>query len=271
MHSSEHYAYFHQQRWPNGFECPRCAHTSCYTIITRRLPLYQCRLCKHQTTLTAGTVMDRSRTPLEKWAAAIELLTSTGGVNAVQLSAGIGVSHKTAWLMLRKFRRAIGELEAGRKLQGTVHAGLRALSPYFFHSHALYAKERVILIGGSLDDKTGEPTTLKMTPVSPEHLDGKRFNREGAAHYFRNPAQPLVKDAVLLPSFKMASSPLRRQFDAAAKWMNRLYRGLGSTYLQSYLDEYCFRWNAQRDARSLRDAWYQVCFCVTSRADVPAR
>jgi len=147
------YSFFFQRRWPNGFQCPRCSHHQCYTITTRRLPLYQCRLCKHQTTLTAGTVMDRSRTPLDKWAAAIELLASTAGVNAVQLASGIGVSHKTAWNMLRKLRQAISELDGSRKLQGTVRAGVRHLGRYLFFPHIRYRKEHVILISASCNHR----------------------------------------------------------------------------------------------------------------------
>jgi transposase-like protein len=252
---SELEAVFFRKRWPNGFECPRCGHGACYTIRTRRLPLYQCRLCKHQTTVTAGTVMDRSRTPLAKWDAAMDLLASSSGINAAQLAAGIDVSHKTAWIMLRSFRRAIRLLEAERKLGGTVHAGLRVLGPYLFITHRHYRKERVVLVTASLDE-TGEPTAMTMTAVNPEHLESgkKELTRGGAASLLKD------TDALLLNHVRMCSSPLRPRFEEAAKWLNRLFHGLGSTYLQSYLDEYCFRWNAAAQGLSLQDHWYKICF-----------
>src|SRR5690606_14861167 len=127
LKETDYFSYFFKLRWPNKFECPRCGYDEYYTISTRRAPLYQCRFCKHQTSLTAGTVMDRSRTPLSKWASAFEMISSTVGVNVVQLSAAIGVSHKVAWTMLRRVRQAISRFEQQRKLHGTVHAGLRCL------------------------------------------------------------------------------------------------------------------------------------------------
>jgi transposase-like protein len=260
MDTTDHYTFFYQRRWPNGFKCPRCDYDSCYTISTRKMPLYQCRLCKHQTTLTAGTVMERSRTSLAKWAAAIELLASTSGINATQLSAEIGVSHKSAWLMLRSFRRAISESETNRKLQGTVRAGLRCLGRYLFHPHVRYRGEQVVIVSASMEPKSGEPDTLKIRAVSSEHLEAKRLTRQGATSFFNNHVHSHADDTVLLTHVPMLSSPLRHRFDEAARWLNRLFHGLGPAYLQSYLDEYCFRWNAQSHRLSIRDEWFKVCF-----------
>ena len=128
-------SYFFRRRWPNGFECPGCGHGGYYVIATRRLPLYQCSLCKHQTTVTAGTVMHRSRISLDKWAAAMELLASESDVNASRLASSIGVSHKAAWTLLRKLRIAISEAEAPNLLSGKVVAAVQWLKPgYLFLS-----------------------------------------------------------------------------------------------------------------------------------------
>ena len=48
-------------RWPDGFVCPRCGERGSVTIQTRRLE--QCRSCRYQASLTAGTVLDRTRKP----------------------------------------------------------------------------------------------------------------------------------------------------------------------------------------------------------------
>src|SRR5690554_457477 len=60
-------------KWPNGFRCPRCNHQEAYVITTRKQPLYECHSCRHQTSLTAGTVMENSRTSMFKWLAAFFL------------------------------------------------------------------------------------------------------------------------------------------------------------------------------------------------------
>jgi transposase-like protein len=57
--------YLFQIKWPNGFDCPRCHHHQYYQTTTRRLPLYECTHCHHQASLTVGTVMKGSRTPVK--------------------------------------------------------------------------------------------------------------------------------------------------------------------------------------------------------------
>src|SRR5262249_59808039 len=59
-------------RWPDGFVCPRCQGRSSWTLRTRRLE--QCRRCRHQTSLTAGTVLHRTPLPLRVWLWALLLL-----------------------------------------------------------------------------------------------------------------------------------------------------------------------------------------------------
>ena len=64
--------YLYQVKWPDGFVCPVCGSRHCYAIKTRHQ--YQCANCRHQTSLTANTVMHRSHLPLTKWFWAIYLV-----------------------------------------------------------------------------------------------------------------------------------------------------------------------------------------------------
>ena len=52
-----------KMKWPNGFECPKCRYNSSYVIKTRRHPVYECRSCKHQTTVTTGTIFEKLELP----------------------------------------------------------------------------------------------------------------------------------------------------------------------------------------------------------------
>jgi len=255
-------ASFFRRRWPNGFECPSCGHDSYYTIRTRRLPLYQCRLCNHQTSVTAGTVMHRSRASLDKWAAAIDLLSSASGVNAVQLASCIGVTHKTAWLMLRKFRSAITESEAATMLRGPVQAAVRWLAPgYLFlsTSHKRYRKERIVLIGAAVDG--GSPKALKFTVADDRLLDPgtKELTREGEATALRKLARS-PDAATLLTGKRLVQSLLPSEFKEAERWLTCLFNGIGTKYLQNYLDEYGFRWNVAAAGLSPREQWERLCF-----------
>ena len=95
-----------QLRWPDGFVCPKCGHTECYSLKTR--PLHECKKCHYQASVTSGTVMDNTRVPLEKWFWAIYLVsTDKRGHSALQLQKEIKVSYKTAWFMLHRLRKAM--------------------------------------------------------------------------------------------------------------------------------------------------------------------
>ena len=64
-----------QLRWPYGFRCPRCGTAEHYRINQGARVLSQCRACRHQTSLTAGTMMDSSKLPLRLWFLAIYLVS----------------------------------------------------------------------------------------------------------------------------------------------------------------------------------------------------
>jgi transposase len=75
-------------RWPNGLVCPVCSGKDFYTINTRTI--YECK-CGHQVSLTAGTVMHGSHTPLAKWFWAIYLAAhDKRGVSALRLAKELG-------------------------------------------------------------------------------------------------------------------------------------------------------------------------------------
>lgn len=258
MTQSTAYELFFQRRWPNGFECPRCAHNSCYTINTRRLPLYECRLCGHQTTLTAGTVLERSRTSLEKWAQAIDLLSSVHGMTAVDLAANIQVTVKIAWLMLRRIRLAIGKLEAERQFYGQIKAGLDGLGPYYFLPSQRFKRERVILIGASFHPTTDVPIAITLQYVNDDHLEGKRLNLSGQ-YYYSNLLARKGSKPVLLNTRDMVQNPLQFVFIDVKRWLNGIFKGPRSASLQTYLDEFAFRWNLILDNKPVRDEWYRLC------------
>ena len=60
-------------RWPTGFICPKCT-TSKYSFCTPKR-LFQCSGCGLQTSVRAGTVFQKSKTPLTKWFLAMHLMT----------------------------------------------------------------------------------------------------------------------------------------------------------------------------------------------------
>ena len=121
-------------RWPDGFICPRCGHGRAYELVNQRRR--QCAKCRHQVSLTSGTILHRTKTPIACWFWAAYLMTTDKrGVSALLLQRQLGLSrYETAWMMLHKLRRAMvnttreplrGEVEVDDTWIGGEQAGLR--------------------------------------------------------------------------------------------------------------------------------------------------
>lgn len=100
-------AFLFAQRWPEGFVCPGCGRRRAVALKSRPR-LYECLDCGRQTSVTAGTVMHRSKLPLTTWFWAAHLMaTHSNGMSARQLEDQLGVTYKTAWLLTQKLRRSM--------------------------------------------------------------------------------------------------------------------------------------------------------------------
>ena len=97
-----------EHRWGRGFACPGCGHDRFWRLGRKVLTL-QCRACRRETSVTAGTVMHRSHLPLRVWFTAAWLVaTHRNGMSARQLGLQLGLgSYKSAWLLLHKLRAAM--------------------------------------------------------------------------------------------------------------------------------------------------------------------
>ena len=101
------FQYLIKKRWPDGFLCPKCGNQTAYFITHYRR--FQCTACRHQTSVTAGTVFHRLRHPLLTlfWAVYF-IATSKKGMSAMELKRKLGVrSYQTAWFLLHKIRSAM--------------------------------------------------------------------------------------------------------------------------------------------------------------------
>jgi transposase-like protein len=84
-------------RWPDGFRCPRCGSATHGVIQGERAKRFQCKACRHQTSLTAGTVMEATKLPLTTWFLAIYLPSQAKtGLSAMALMRQLGVRYPTA-------------------------------------------------------------------------------------------------------------------------------------------------------------------------------
>ncbi len=265
-----------KMRWPDGFKCPRCGHGECFNLPKRKL--HQCKSCGHQASVTAGTVMHRTRTPLRKWFWAIYLVSGDKrGLSALSLSKKLKVSYYVAWTMLHKIRQAMadrnrryqlrgvieidesfygGKNEGGKRGRGTSKAPVMIEASTFEVDEGGrglgFARMRVI---DHVDGKTvGKVIKSDVAP-------GQRIITDGWASY--NEARKLGHDH----SPEVSGSDKAGE---ALKWVHILasnskafllgtFHGIGRKHLQSYLDEFCYRFNRRRWEDELFDRLATAC------------
>ncbi|MDA1280760.1 MAG: IS1595 family transposase [Chloroflexi bacterium] len=101
--------YLRDARWPNGIHCETCDRITKHHKVASRKS-YSCDNCGHHVHPTAGTIFNKSRTPLTSWFYAIYLMASTRcGISAKQLERELGVTYKTAWRMFKEIRKLMQE------------------------------------------------------------------------------------------------------------------------------------------------------------------
>ena len=106
-------------RWPDGFVCPKCAGRKYSFCEPKRL--FQCSACRRQTSVRAGTVFEKSSTPLTKWFLAMHLMTgSKNDISSLELSRQLDVKWDTAWLIKQKLMEVMLQRNATYKLAGDI-------------------------------------------------------------------------------------------------------------------------------------------------------
>ncbi len=250
--------YLFEKRWPNGFVCPKCGSVGePFQIISRNL--YQCKHCNHQASVTAGTIMDKTKTPLRKWFMAIYLISSDKrGCSALRLKKELAIAYDTAWTISHKIRNAMKERDENYQL-----CGLIEMDEGFFGSPSKGAGKRgrgtdktPVVVGLSLGEK-GEPEFIKAQVL--ETVDGKSLSEFAAVTI----EQGATINSDGLPSYTELS---RKGFEHQSmvydpinnpdhlKWLhvvvsnlkaflNGTYHGVPQKHLQSYIDEFCYRFN----------------------------
>ena len=99
--------YLEWLRWPHGFECAKCDGAGGWRTGDRRI---MCAACGHRTSVTAGTIFDKTRTPLTVWFTACwSFATAKDGISALSLQRSLEIgSYQTAWAMLARFPLGAG-------------------------------------------------------------------------------------------------------------------------------------------------------------------
>ena len=154
-------------RWPDGFRCPCCAGRAHCVLRGSTHKVFQCNACRHQTSLTAGTLFQGTKLALTVWFLAIYLVSQAKtGLSALALRRHLGVSYPTAWLIHHKLMQAMAEREERYVLEGQVQIDDAYLGGERSGGKAGRGSENKVpfVAAVSLSDD-GQPLRTKLTPV----------------------------------------------------------------------------------------------------------
>lgn len=253
-------------KWPNGFRCPRCSYTRYTPVYRRRLPLFECNACGHQASVTVGTVIEKSRTPLVLWFQAFYLHTLPEGISAVRLMEAIKTTYKTAWLICHKIREAMKEADADVRLCGIVHINCAQYGRPYNPTTYRHPQEQQLLIGASTD-VCGEFDYLKIQHVDQSHLWGEGIiSTSGKDEFVREhvAAGAQVTANLLKFSPRRNRKLLAISRDASA-WINTVFCGIGAKHLQAYLVQFCYLYNLGRHNKSAFHTLLNHCAVTKAR------
>ena len=261
--------YLERLRWPEGFVCPHCGVSGePYRASRNRL---MCTGCGHQSSVTAGTIFAKTRTPLSVWFAAAWYVTSQKhGVSALGLQRVLGLgSYQTAWTMLHRFRRAmvrpdrellqgrveideiyveLGDRDApyiAKLLSGKRATGmLQVVAAVEVHEPFGIGRIRLRRIPTASQHYVQPFVAATVAPGTSVHTDGSMLYsfllRDGYPH-----ERTVVQDAA---SRRLASLPAVNRVAALLKrWLLGTHHGaIQPRQLDYYLDDFVFRFNRRR-------------------------
>jgi transposase-like protein len=253
-------AYLARLRWPDGFRCPHCDGDRAWPV---RGVLLECAGCGCQTSVTAGTIFQDTRTPLPVWFRAMWWVTTQkNGASALGLQRVLGLKkYETAWTWLHKLRRAMvrpgrelltGRVEVDEAYVGASEEGLRGRQK----------EEKALIVVAAQEDgkRIGRIRMRQIPEASAEHLraflvdcvqPGTVIHTDGWRGYSGATAQGFAHEVTKLKKYMEPASELlprvHRVISLLKRWLLGTHQGAVShKHLDYYLDEFTFRFNRRR-------------------------
>ena len=263
--------YIKEQRWPNGITlCEPCKKEEKHHRVTGRTA-YACQACGNHIYPLAGTIFEKSTTSLKLWFYAMYLMGSTRcGISAKQIQRETGVTYKTAWRMFRQIRSLLSE--DGLQLEGSTiemdemyHSGKRRRLGG--QGRPSYGSHKVPVIGmveRSTPKRVGRvvarvaPDAQKKTlhrlakeyilPSSTVFIDDyvsyDGLEKQGYVH------KRIRHSAKIYVSGDIHTQAVEGFWSLVKRGIGGVYHNVSAKYLQTYLNEYAFRYN-RRDMGNL--------------------
>ena len=272
-------AWLFSMRWPEGFQCPGCGHDHGWAL-RAKAHTFECTSCHRQTSVTAGTILHGSKLDLTVWFwAAYLMATHSNGISALQLQKQLALgSYRTAWMLAAKLRRAMVDPDRN-PLSGLVEIDETSLSFRTKNDPAGGGPGRshdgkLLVVGGIEVGDGNKPGRLCLAALTDY---GAGSLNAFIARTSPRPAPPRPMDGPDMPASPSTSTIPT----SSAPWPHILscpgsircsptsragprgvYHGLRRKYLQTYLDEFVFRFNRCRT----RHATFHSLFAIAIRA-----
>lgn len=268
--------YLESIRWCNGIPtCPHCGSISENHYKLKQSGsfkgLYKCQDCRSRFTVTVGTMFEGSHIPLRKWFLAIWIfLSHKKGISSAQLHRDINVTQKTAWYMLSRIRynlkshkytdfdteTQVDETYVGgktskknwnKRLKGTQGRSLKDKTPVFgLISNGMV---RAMVVKNSQSRILQPIINILVKPGSTLVSDGLRSYKGLSKNYnhkvINHSEHKYVQDGYHTNSIECFWSHLKRG-------LNGIYHSASPKHLQSYCDEFVYRFNTRNITDSQR-------------------
>ncbi len=248
-------------RFPNGIECPVCKRVTKHHKIAKR-PCYKCDFCGHEIYPTAGTIFHKSSTPLKTWFEAMFWMATTrSGHSAKELERRTGVTYKTAWRMFKQIRKLLDESDGilknevevdetyiggkrpgkrGRGAEGkTAVIGIAQRKGKITTNIVADTKRSTVM---PLINKNVAKRTIVYTDEYPVYdtIENNGFTHKRCNH---SAGEYVVGDA--------HTNNIEGFWSLVKRGISGVYHAVSPKYLQSYLNEYEFRYNHRNDIQPM--------------------
>ena len=263
--------YLVQVRWDGKFICPFCSCTESWNV---RRTKNRCMHCRRDSSVTSNTLFEQTHIPLRLWFLALwNVVSQKQGVSALGLSRTLGMKReKTVWDLLRKIRRAMvrpgrerlsGIVEVDEVLVGGKRRVFEGRSPQGKTLVLIAAEDRgargigrirMQVIPNASTYSLHKAISEMVEPGSTVRTDGwnpyRGMERLGYEHV-EVKRKPSIPGDDPTPLIHRIASLLKR-------WLLGTHQGgIKKTYLDSYLNEFVFRFN-RRTSHSRGKLFYRL-------------
>lgn len=257
-----------EQRFPGGITaCLKCEKPRKHYRVKGRTA-YACESCGNHVYPLAGTIFEKSSTSLRTWFHAMYLMGSTRcGISAKQIQRETGVTYKCAWRMFHQIRKLMQENEirlggegsggvevdemyhggrrkndAGRKLAGNF-GKLTTVMGVVERQGRIVARVTETVTQEAATALVKEfvmPKSMIFTDEAGVYSQLEYVEMAGYLHRRINHSQKIYVAG------DVHTNTIEGFWSLVKRGIGGVYHSVSAKYLQSYLDEYSFRYNRRR-------------------------